>query len=636
LESQSMLDFRRITLQNPAEMKRLLRALSFFRDDSPRIIGVGLLLLASIGASLLKPWPLALIVDSVIGNKPAPEWLTHFNPNGNKGTFLAMLAIVTLVLHFGQGALSAAQNFLTIKIGLQGLRRVRNAVFCSLQRLSLQFHQKSQTGDLIYRASWDTYSFQTLFQQGLISLLTAVLSLVLMLAVMWKLNRPLACVAIGLVPLLLFSIKVFGKRMRERGVAAQQADSQVLSLVEQNISAHQLIQSYTREQIEEETFLKQTAVAQTKRLSQHGWELLYWLGISMVFGAGTAAIVWLGSRQVMEGKLTVGELLIFVAYLAQLYEPLNQLSHVGATVSTAGAGTQRVFEILDSCEDVKESPNARPLVWPRPAEQALGNSSSPGDGSPARSAGRPHKESLASVQAPKPVLLEGNLGIESVSFSYEANKPVLQDVSFAVKAGESLAIIGPSGSGKTTLLNLVPRFFDVTKGLVTLEGVDVRELRLKDLRASIALVLQEPVLVPGTVAENIAFARPNASSEEIEAAARAANAHDFVTKLPQAYGTQIGEGAAMLSLGERQRLNLARAFLKNAPILLLDEPTSALDDENEQLVMASVTRLMRGRTTLIVAHRLTTIMKVDRVLVLQDGKIARLGKPGDVLSMRLG
>ncbi|MDB6034472.1 MAG: Xenobiotic-transporting ATPase [Verrucomicrobiales bacterium] len=597
-------------------MKRLLRALSFFRDDTPRIVVVGVLLLASIGASLLKPWPLALIVDHVIGSKPQPSWLRHLAPGENKVALLTTLAIFTLALHFGQGALSAAQNFLSIKIGLQGLRRVRNAVFCSLQRLSLRFHQKSQTGDLIYRASWDTYSFQTLFQQGLISLLTALLSLVLMLAIMWKLNHSLALVATGLVPLLLFSIKVFGKRMRDRGVAAQQADSQVLSLVEQNISAHQLIQSYTREQMEEETFLKQTEVAQTKRLSQHGWELLYWLGISVVFAVGTAAILWLGSRQVMEGKLTIGELLVFVAYLAQLYDPLNQLSHVGATVSTAGAGTQRVFEILDSCENVKEVPNARPLLSNR---ANLGN---PASG--------------VEAPAPRPVILEGNLEFNSVSFGYEPNKPVLREVTFSVRSGESLAIIGPSGSGKTTLLNLVPRFFDVTSGSVRLEGVDVRELRVKDLRASIALVLQEPVLVPGTVAENIAFARPDASQEQITAAAHSANAHDFVLKLPQGYNTPIGEGAAMLSLGERQRLNLARAFLKDAPILLLDEPTSALDDENENLVMASLTRLMKGRTTLIVAHRLTTIENVHRVLVLQDGRVVRLGTPEEVLAKRLG
>jgi ATP-binding cassette subfamily B protein/subfamily B ATP-binding cassette protein MsbA len=410
-------------------------------------------------------------------------------------------------------------------------------------------------------------------------------------------------------------------------VAAQQADSRVLSLVEQNISAHQLIQSYTREHMEEEKFLEQTEVAQNKRLSQHGWELLYWLGISVVFGIGTAAILWLGSRQVMEGNLTVGELLIFVTYLAQLYEPLNQLSHVGATVSTASAGTQRVFEILDSSEEVKEAANARPLLPRQGVAEAPGKTErGVAEGGRARKA-TPGAE-------PEAVLLEGNLEVDHVYFGYEPNKPVLRDVSLTVRAGESLAIIGPSGSGKTTLLNLVPRFFDVTSGAVRLEGVDVRELRLKDLRANIALVLQEPVLVPGTVAENIAFARPGASLDEIKAAAKAANADEFVKRLPQGYHTLIGEGAAMLSVGERQRLNLARAFLKNAPILLLDEPTSALDDENERLVMASLTQLMSGRTTLIVAHRLTTIEKVDRVLVLQEGRVARLGRPGEVLGTR--
>lgn len=588
-------------------MKRLLRALSFFREDTPRIVAVSALLVASVGANLLKPWPLALIVDCVVGNKSLPVWLQRWDFAANKFALLAALALVILALHFGQGALSAAQNFLSIRIGLHGLRRVRNAVFCCLQRLSLRSLQKSQAGDLIYRASWDTYAFQTLFQQGLISFLTALLSLALMLVVMWNLNHYLALVATGLVPLLLLSIRVFGTQMRERGVAAQQADSQVLSLLEQNISAHQLIQSYTRERLEEEKFLRQTEVAQQKRLSQHGWELLYWLGISVVFGIGTAAIVWLGSRQVLQGRLTIGELLIFVTYLAQLYEPLNQLSHVGATVSSAGAGTQRVFEILDAPEDVKDSPNSRPLI---------------------RAGTYPAKP------PPNPILLQGNLSFDHLTFGYEPGKPVLHDLSFTVRAGESLAIIGPSGSGKTTLLNLVPRFFDTTSGSVRIEGVDVRQIALHDLRANIALVLQEPVLVPGSVAENIAFARPDASIEQIQAAARAANAHDFISKLPQGYNTIIGAGAAILSVGERQRLNLARAFLKDAPILLLDEPTSALDDESEALVMKSLTDLMRGRTTLIVAHRLSTIERVTTVLVLEDGKITRQGTPAEVLGKR--
>ncbi|HUR44681.1 MAG TPA: ABC transporter ATP-binding protein [Candidatus Saccharimonadales bacterium] len=582
-------------------MKLLLRAFSFFRADVPRIIVVVVLLLGSIGASLLKPWPLALIVDSVLGTKPLPAFLRDTSFAQSKEKLLLVLTIITLLLYFGQGALSSWQNFLSIKLGLRGLRRVRNELFASLQRLSLRFYQKSLAGDLIYRASWDTYAFQTLFQQGFVTFLTAFISLVLMLAIMWKLNGPLALAAIAVLPLLLFSIKVFGKEMRERGVAAQRADSRVISLVQQNISAHQLIQSYTREEQEQVAFVQQTKLAESTRLSQHGWELLYWVGVSVVFGIGTAVIVWLGSRQVLQGNLTIGQLLVFVAYLAQLYEPLNQLSHVGSTISTAGAGAQRVFEVLDAQEEVRERPVARAIV------------SKSATGSPGNS-----------------LVLKGEVRFDHVVFGYETGKDVLRDLSFEVRTGEALAIIGPSGAGKTTMLNLLPRFFDVTAGAVLLDGVDVRDLKLKDLRTHISLVLQEPILLPGTVAENIAFGRPGASLDEIKNAAHAANAHRFIDALPSKYDTILGEGGGMLSVGERQRLNLARAFLKDAPILLLDEPTSALDLESEEQVVSSLALLMANRTTLIVAHRYSTIQKVNKVLVLEHGQISEFGTPEEL------
>jgi len=550
---------------------------------------VGALMLVSIGASLLKPWPLAVIVDSVLGSAPLPSWLKSPLGGLSKESLLLTLAAAVLVLHLGQGAISSAQNFIAIQIGLNGLRRVRVEVFACLQRLSLRFHQGSRSGDIIHRAAWDTYSFQTLFQQGWITSATATLSLVSMSVWMWLLNPPLTLVSLAIVPVLLLVMKRFGQRMTQRGSDAQQADSQVTSFVQQSIAALPLIQSYTREALEENAFTARTSVAMEKRLSQHVWELIYWLAISAVFALGTATIIWIGSRQVLAGKLSVGELLIFLAYLAQLYEPLNQLSHVGATIANAKVGTQRVFEILDTPEEVKDAPNARALVKAR-----------------------------------------GEVEFDQVSFSYQPGQPVLQNLSFRLSAGQSAAIIGPSGVGKTTLMNLVPRFFDPTQGGVTLDGVDLRELKLKDLRTQVALVLQEPILLPASVAENIAYGKPGASRAEIEAAARAANADVFIAKFPNGYETVVGDGGTRLSVGERQRLNLARAFLKDAPILLLDEPTSALDADSEALVVASLFNLMKGRTTLMVAHRLTTISRVDKILVLQEGRLMEEGSPAEL------
>ncbi len=573
-----------------------------------------MLMLGGIGLNLLKPWPLALIVDCVLGDKPIPSWLGNWGDGtvGKSGLVL-VLSLSVLALHFLQGGISALQNYLAIGVGLRGLQRVRNDVFACLQRLSLKFHHGAKSGDLIYRAAWDTYSFQTLFQQGLMTAVSAAVSLLLMVVVMARLNWLLTLVAVATVPLLLGVIKFFGKKMTERGALAQQADSQVASLVQQNIAALPLIQSYTREAQEEQKFTAQTATAQEQRLAQHGWELVYWLAITVVFGLGTAGIIYLGSHQVLAAKLTVGALLIFLTYLAQLYEPLNQLSHVGATLAGARAGTKRVFEILDSQEEVKESPTAKSVVR--------------GQSSVAKATDHGQLSNDSST-----LLIRGEIHFENVSFGYQKEREILGGISFELKPGESAAIIGPSGVGKTTLMNLLPRFYDPTAGAVKLDGADLRELKLKDLREQISVVLQEPILLPATIADNIAYGKPGATRAEVEAAARSANADAFIQKLPQKYETLVGEGAARLSVGEKQRLNLARAFLKDAPILLLDEPTSALDAESEALVVASLNDLMKGRTVLMVAHRLSTIRRVTKIIVIENGHIAESGSHDELLA----
>jgi ATP-binding cassette subfamily B protein/subfamily B ATP-binding cassette protein MsbA len=285
-----------------------------------------------------------------------------------------------------------------------------------------------------------------------------------------------------------------------------------------------------------------------------------------------------------------------------MYEPLNQISHVGATTATALAATKRVFEVLDSPEEVRDAENARRIQIPGAADRN-----------------------------PDALVASGRISFERVSFAYEKDRPVLHEVSLELQPGESCALIGPSGAGKSTLMNLVPRFFDPGSGAVKFDGIDLRELKLKDLREQIAVVSQEPVLLPSTIAENIAFGKPDATPAQIEAAARAANAHEFIAALPHQYQTVVGEGAVRLSVGERQRINIARAFLKDAPVLLLDEPTSALDADSEKKVVQSIFDLMRGRTTLMVAHRLSTIRRVNKVIVLEDGRVTEHGSPGELM-----
>jgi ATP-binding cassette subfamily B protein/subfamily B ATP-binding cassette protein MsbA len=589
-------------------MKHFLRALGFFRPDAGRIAIVLALLLVSVGANVLKPWPLALIVDSVLGDKPLPDWAANTLGLLAPSEKLVVLVAAMLLLHAGQGGLAAFSNYQAIGIGLRGLRRVRDEMFNWLQRLSLRFHQGASAGDLIYRASWDTYAFQTLFQQGLITCFTASASLLLMLGIMARVNGVLTLAALALVPVLVLVIKSFARRMGERGAAAQAADSAVTSRVQQALATLPLVQSYTREEQEAATFGRHTERAQASRLSQHGWEVAYGFAIAIVFGAGVAALTGLGAAQVLAGQLTVGRLLIFLAYLAQLYEPLNQLTHLGSTLAGAGASIRRVFEILDTPEEVSEATNAISVI-----RNDASDASGPAD------------------QGLPPLRVSGAIEFDRVSFGYQKEREILSDVTFKLAARESAALIGPSGVGKSTLMNLIPRFFDPTAGAVKLDGADLRGLKLKDLRSQIAVVLQEPILLPATIAENIAYGKPEAAREDIEAAARAANADGFIRRLPQGYETPVGEAGARLSVGERQRLNLARAFLKDAPILLLDEPTSALDAESETLVVASLRELMKGRTVLMAAHRLSTIQRVNRVIVLEEGRISETGAPDELL-----
>ncbi|HEY3854375.1 MAG TPA: ABC transporter ATP-binding protein [Verrucomicrobiae bacterium] len=575
-------------------MKDFARALKYFRQDAGRIASILFLMLVSTGLNALKPWPLAVIVDSVLGEKPAAGPLIP-GALAQKSLLLGYLSLAIFILYVLQAAVSSALGYLSIQVSLRGLTRARDELFGKLLGLSARFHQGATVGDLIYRSSWDTYSFQTLFQQGLVTLLASSVSLLMIVAVMVRLNIPLTLVAVGLAPLLVISIRSFARPMRDRTTAAQKADSRVTALVQQNITALALTQGYTREDFERERFHATTLEAQSRRLSQHGVELGYSFATASVFGLGVAITTWIGAGQVEVHLLTIGQLFVFLSYLAQLYEPLNQLSHVGATIAGAIAGSRRVFEILDTPDEINEQPNTV-----TPDAQRL----------------KTHGREI--------------VAFHSVTFGYEANREVLRDITFTLKSGESVAIIGPSGVGKTTLLHLFPRFFDPTQGRIELDGVDLRKLKLKELRANVSMVMQEPIILPATVAENIAYGKPGASRSEIEAAARAANADGFIAKLPQSYDAQIGEGGARLSAGERQRINLARAFLKDAPILLLDEPTSALDAESESLISESIEALVRGRTTLIVAHRPGTIARVRRVMVLEAGRLTEIGTPDEL------
>ncbi|HOW68618.1 MAG TPA: ABC transporter ATP-binding protein [Candidatus Paceibacterota bacterium] len=589
-------------------MRQFLRVGAYFRADLPWLMVSLVLLGFQLGAGLLKPWPLALAVDHVLSDRPAPEWLATWQGQHSRETILVLLCGTLLLLHGFQGGIGALQNILVIKIGLRGLARVRTEVFQRLQFTSLRFFQNTRQGDVIYRASWDTYAFQTLFQQGFMGLLSGALSLALMSIVMARLSPGLTVVALLTVPMLGLVMRFFGRQMAQTSREAHQADSRVTAFIQQAIEALPLIRSYTQEERQTNRFAGHADEALNRRLTQHRWEVGYLGLIGIVFGLGSAGILWVGGRLVWRGDLSLGELLVFLAYLSQFFDPLNQLSRVGATASEAITGVRRVFELLDA-----------PLETQELAQGSI--------------------DRCADVRGPKaPVVLpapqkgiQGRLKLDRVSFAYEQDRPVLREVSFVLEPKQCLAIVGQSGAGKSTLLALLARFFDPDAGRILIDGVDLNDYPLREWRTRVTHVMQEPIIIPATVQENLALGFPQADLDQIQKAAKAAHADAFIRSLPQEYETPIGDGALRLSAGEKQRISLARAFLKNAPILLLDEPTSTLDVESEQLVLESLQRLVQGRTTMIVTHRPTNILLAQAVLVMESGRVTAAGSPEEVL-----
>jgi len=545
-----------------------------YRSDWPRVVLALLLAVGVTAAGLMKPWPLAQLVDGWTRNLGNTGGAT----DGTMGTARWVgLLFAFYALHAGLGALL---NLILIDTGLRGLRRVRQAMFDWLLGLSMRRLLGSQAGDLIYRATWDTFAFQTLFQHGVFTLLTATGSLVAMSVVMWQLNRPLTLVALATIPPLLAVMRGFSRGIAGRAEAAQQADSRLASRFQQTVAHLALVQGFNAESHESTRFGAEAMESLTARGRQHRFELGYLAGVGVVFAAGMAGIVWFGSQELAAGRLSLGTFLVFIAYLAQFYDPLQQLSNVGTTVSNAGAGARRVVELFH--QEPEPKPPLHPVDLP-----------------PAAPSGR-------------------RIEFREVSFAYQPGQPVLVGINLILEPGETVALVGPSGAGKSTLLQLVPRFIDPDAGAILIDGIDLRNLRLHDLRNSIAWMPQEPVLLPGTLAENLAYGKPGATRAEIEAAADAAQAHDFIRRLPAGYDTRVGDGALHMSVGEKQRLSLARAFLRNSPILLLDEPTSALDATSERLVLDALSRLRKGRTTLMVAHRLNTLSLVDRTIPIGE------------------
>lgn len=565
------------TSRGASDTLLLVRLFREARGFWPHIAALFVLSLLTMPLMLLNPVPLKLALDCIVGSEPWPTFL-------RVEWSLAWVAGLVVLIAFGRLALELAFDLLRAYAGEKLVLSFRARLFRHVQRLSLSYHDTRGTSDSSYRIQYDAPAIQWITIDAIIPLCTAALTLAAMIGVMMRIDWQLALVALAVAPLLFFLAQVYSRRLKVRWRDAKNLESSAFSVVQEVLSSVRVVKAFVQEDREQERYEHRAGqnLRQQLRLALTGGVFNLVNGLAMA--AGTALVMYMGVRHVQAGMITVGDLVLVMSYLAMLYSPLQTLSKSAASLQGSLVSAERAFALLDEAPDVVEKPDARAL--PR---------------------------------------VRGEIAFEGVSFFYNPERPALSAISFHVPPGTRVGITGTTGAGKSTLMNLLLRLYDPAEGRILLDGIDLRDCRLQELRNQFAIVLQEPVLFSTTIGENIAYARPDAREEEIVEAARTANAHDFITRLPRGYQTQVGERGVQLSGGERQRISLARAFLKNAPILILDEPTSAVDTATESAILQAMERLMQGRTSFMIAHRLSTLDLCTLRLHLEKGRLVPAG-----------
>jgi len=582
-------------------VRRQLRLMRYARRQKGTIASLITSMVLTIGVDILKPFPLKILIDNVLGKRRLPPLLAWL-PGGHDPSVLLIWAVggelVIFVLYTG---LDVIATYAATALGQRMTFALGADLFLHVQRLSLRFHARRGVGDTIARVTGDSYAASSLLLDSLLPAIQAVIGLGAMFVVMFQLQATLTVMALAVVPFLVVVIKTLGRPIHQRSREQRDLEGEMMSVVQRTLTAIPAVKAFTRERIEHARFRSYADKTIRAYLRATFAGLWFKIAAGLVTALGTAAVMYVGGRMALAGTLTTGTIVVFISYLSSFYDPLNTITHMASTLRVSAASADRVLEILDEPIDVVSRPGAVDL------DQI------------------------------------GPIHYEQVTFGYEQDRPAVRDITFEVEPGQVVAIVGPTGAGKTTIVNLLMRFFDPWSGRITMNDRDIREYRVESLRRHIAMVLQDPFIFPMSVAANIAYGRgsrfasvdrpPDVTVQEIVAAARAANAHEFIERLPQRYGTVIGEAGATLSGGEKQRLSIARAFLKDAPVLILDEPTSALDARTEAQLLEALERLMEGRITFVIAHRLSTIRRANQILVIDGGRLVERGTHDELLEM---
>jgi ATP-binding cassette subfamily B protein len=574
-------------------MKNKIRISYLLRPHWPRLSIALVAVLGETITDLLEPWPLKIVFDYVLASKPMPQWLgSVVAPLGqSKGAILEFAALAVIAIA-AVGALSTFfEQYLTTSVGQWVMHDLRRTLYHHIQRLSLTYHDHKKTGDLISTATSDIDSVQDFISSVLLGMVVNTLTLVGMLAVMFYLNWRFALIAISVAPVLFVVVYGFTRRIKQASRAVRKKEGEVVSVVQEVLSSIRVVKAFSREDYEQERFEKQSLESVETALRARSLKAKLAPIVQVVVAVGTSMVLWYGVNLVLVGVMTAGSLLVFLLYLGKMYKPMRELSKMTDTLAKTAVGYERIQKVLETEREIRNMRGARPAAT-----------------------------------------FQGAIGFSHVNFGYSDDDRILRDVDFKIEPGQIAAFVGPTGAGKTTIASLVARFYDPISGQVNIDGQDIRRYKLKSLRRQISFVLQENLLFRAPVWQNIAYGRPEASRAEIIQAAKLANADEFIVRMPEGYDTMVGERGATLSGGQRQRIAIARAIIRQAPILILDEPSSGLDAASEEVVLESLDRLMEGKTAIVIAHRLATVRRADIIFVLDKGVIVERGTHEDLLA----